>query len=244
MSYTNNTPHRARVQARLTALALGALAFLTPGCGVVEAPFTVIDTVLDAPFKVAQTAIDTPFKPITEAQGARRRKMVSDKIADQRYAEMKVVRDQMIAEGKLPPPKIGPDGQPIYTKENFLVPISPFASGKTTSARTGYKSGAQVSNVHTPIPRPLPPSMGVAIPVPRNKAEKKAWKKNGAPQIVQYPGATTPGAINYGTIMPATNAGAPGSGTVTFQPSISAPTRKPVYTGPGQEPRTDLGAIR
>ncbi len=238
-----NTPNCAHT---LLALALGGLALFTPGCAVVDAPFTVIDTVLDTPFKVAQSAVDVPFKPITDPMNSARRRSANQKYTERHEKDLNEARAKLIAEGKIPAPQIGPDGKPIYTSENYLVPVSQFSSGTLTSARTGYKSGAKVSADSTPVARPLPPSMGMAVPIPRNSAERKAWKKNGAPAIVQYPAAVHPSMINVPTVGETTNgnADAPVDGPVTYQPSISAPTHKQVYTGPGQEPRTDLGATR
>jgi hypothetical protein len=170
------------------------------------------------------------------------RRNANEKYATRHQKDMDEARAKLIAEGKIPAPQIGPNGKPIYTSENYLVPVDPVSSGTLTASRTGYRKGANVTTDSTPVARPLPPSMGLAVPVPRNNAEKKAWKKNGAPAIVQYPAAVHPSMINVAAV--GEPVAAPGTGPVTFQPSISAPTRKQVYTGPGQEPRTDLGATR
>jgi hypothetical protein len=212
---------------------------------VVDAPFAVADAVLDAPFKVAQAAVDTPMKPVTDPMNDARRRHISERHGERRRQQMDEVRARMIAEGRLPAPETGPDGKPVYTRDNYLVPVSPVSSGTATPATVAYKKGAKAPTDKTPVDRPLPPGMGVAVPVPRTRAERSAWKKNGAPAIVQRPAAVHPSQVNIrdANAQP-TNAGAPGSGTVTYQPSIGAPTSKPVYRGPGPEPRTDLGATR
>lgn len=225
----------------LLPLAVAASVFTT-GCAVVDAPFAVLDTAFEAPIRLAQSAVDVPMKPVTEPLRDAQRRKSNRVYASKREALVAAERDRLIAAGKLPAPEIGPDGRPIYTAEHRMIVVDPVSSGTLTSAQVGYKRKAKVTTDRTPVDRPLPTSMGVVVPVPKNKAEAKKWRKSGAPAVVQRPAAVHPSQINIRDAnAPARNAGAPGSGTVVYQPSMSAPTRRNVNE---QTPYRDTGAIR
>lgn len=180
---------------------------------MVEAPLVVLDTAVSAPFKAAQAVVDAPTTPLRNARlrGANR------EFTERYTAQKEAARQKLIAQGR--------------TEEAAaeIVPIAPVDlrdSGKASSQSLKYKRRATVSADTTVVDRPLPVSTGVAVPVPRDNDEKRQWRRKGTPSIVQTPVAVHPSMINLrDASAEAGNTQPAGTGTVTYQPAINAPTR-------------------